>query len=81
MNRHLSITWVSFVSPIIDVYKKNSVRRQLVFISQPPLPPFFLSFSFDVVVVLFCSFACTGCTIEKLRLYKSGLRLQDNKIL
>lgn len=26
-------------------------------------------------------FACTGCTIEKLRLYKPGQKLQDTTIL
>lgn len=38
--------------------------------------PFFLPSFF----VLFY-FACTGCTIKKLRLYKPGQKLQDTKIL
>lgn len=46
------------------------------FSPNPLLPPFFF-----YLLLFFFFFACTGCTIEKLRLYKSGLKLQDNKIL
>lgn len=36
----------------------------------------FVSFFFP-----FLFFACTGCTIEKLRLYKPGQKLQDSTVL